>query len=154
MKSDQTTSGFVLVRSLSELPKGVSRRGVASFLHETMKPYEDKLEDIESALDYAFTPGCGAGGFLVLAHNESEIECCLLMLNTGMGGYVPANILLFVSVAPELRGRGVGEKLIGYALQQCSGDVKLHVEYDNPARRLYERIGFESNYAEMRLKRK
>jgi predicted GNAT family acetyltransferase len=31
------------------------------------------------------------------------------------------------------------------------GDIKLHVEYDNPrATTLYERLGFTSKYAEMR----
>ncbi|MDK2978441.1 MAG: hypothetical protein PWP52_1155, partial [Bacteroidales bacterium] len=32
-------------------------------------------------------------------------------------------------------------------------DVKLHVEYDNPAKRLYERLGMTTKYAEMRLKK-
>jgi len=75
------------------------------------------------------------------------------MLHTGMEGYVPKYLLLFVSVAPELRSRGLGRKLIELATSNLDGEVKLHVEYDNPAKRLYERIGFESKYAEMRLTR-
>ncbi|MEA1899074.1 MAG: GNAT family N-acetyltransferase, partial [Bacteroidota bacterium] len=34
------------------------------------------------------------------------------------------------------------------------GNIKLHVEYDNPAKRLYERIGFTTKYAEMRYENK
>jgi len=48
------------------------------------------------------------------------------------------------------RGRGVGSALIQTGVQRCGGPVKLHVEYENPARRLYERLGFTSKYAEMR----
>ena len=49
--------------------------------------------------------------------------------------------------------RGIGGRLIEHCLGLCNGDVKLHVEYDNPAKRLYERLGFESKYAEMRWTR-
>jgi ribosomal protein S18 acetylase RimI-like enzyme len=31
-----------------------------------------------------------------------------------------------------------------------NGDIALHVEYDNPAKNLYERAGFTSKYIEMR----
>ena len=72
------------------------------------------------------------------------------MLDTGMEGYIPENLLLMVSVDPDRRGQGIGKKIIERALAECDGDVKLHVEYENPARRLYERVGFTSKYAEMR----
>ena len=144
---------FLIIRSLDDLPAGVTRRDLATFFHETMKPYEDTLEDVDRALGYALVPGEGQGGYLALDHDGPTIKGCVCMLNTGMGGYVPATILLFVSVAPSGRGRGLGEKLIRFALDHCQGDVKLHVEYDNPAKRLYERMGFQSKYAEMRLQR-
>lgn len=72
------------------------------------------------------------------------------MLSTHMSGYVPPNLLLYVAVSPSRRGRGIGGELVARSLDRCRGPVKLHVEYDNPARRLYERLGFESRYAEMR----
>jgi len=143
-----------VVRGDGEFPGWLDRPRLARFLHEALKPYEDTVEDIERALDYAFTPSAGQGGFLVLAHRGRTPLGALLMLRTGMKGYVPENILLFVAVTPEARGQGLGGRLIREAIDQCEGDVKLHVEYDNPAKRLYERIGFTSKYAEMRYARK
>ena len=75
------------------------------------------------------------------------------MLRTGMKGYVPENLLVFVAVDPALRGRGVGEQLVRKAIELADGDIKLHVERQNPAKRLYERLGFASKYAEMRYVR-
>ena len=51
---------------------------------------------------------------------------------------------------PDLRGQGLGRRIIEEACGGLDGAVKLHVEYDNPAKRLYERIGFSTKYAEMR----
>ena len=118
-----------------------------------MQPFHDAVGDIHRALDYAFAPGEGQGGFLVLAARDERLLGAVLMLRTGMRGYVPPWILLFVGVREECRGQGIGRELIERAVQRCDGDIKLHVEYDNPAKRLYERIGFRSKYAEMRLSR-
>lgn len=142
---------FTKIDDLLSIPGWISRNELAVFFHETMKPYNDTLADVQSALDYALVPGRGQGGFLMLVHRGEKLLGALLMLETGMSGYVPEHILLFVSVLPETRGQGVGGELIRRAVAECDGDVKLHVEYENPAKRLYERIGFESRYAEMRL---
>ena len=75
------------------------------------------------------------------------------MQRTGMRGYVPENLLLFVAVSPHRRGNNLGRFLIERAIHKAEGNIKLHVEYDNPARRLYERIGFTSKYAEMRYQK-
>ncbi len=86
----------------------------------------------------------------MLAHFNGKLAGALLMLKTGMKGFVPENILLFVSVSPAMRGKGIGGRLCKYSIEEADGDVKLHVEYDNPARRLYERLGMTTKYAEMR----
>lgn len=86
----------------------------------------------------------------MLAHRGEEPVGAVLILRTGMKGYIPPNVLVFVSVSPAARGRGLGGRIIRDALEFADGDVKLHVEYDNPAKRLYERIGFATKYAEMR----
>lgn len=134
----------------SELPNWITMSQLIDLFHSKMQPYHDKKEDVQKALNYAFAKDKGQGGFLVIASTNKDIMGATLILKTGMGGYVPENLLLFVVVNPEMRGQGIGKKIINYAISKCKGDIKLHVEHDNPARRLYERIGFENKYVEMR----
>jgi DNA-binding MarR family transcriptional regulator/GNAT superfamily N-acetyltransferase len=131
-------------------PPGIDRQFLAHFLHEHLHPYEDSLEDIQSGIAYALSEAPGEGGFILLAMIEGEAVGALVMLNTGMSGYVPEHLLLFVAVAASMRGNGIGGQLIRCAQSLCSGNIKLHVEYDNPAKGLYERTGFTSKYADMR----
>lgn len=133
-----------------DFPSWADHAKVVQFFHETMEPYNDTVEDVTRALDYALVPEKGQGGFVMLAHRGEELLGALCMLKTGMSGYIPENILLFVTVSPDARGQGIGGQLIKHCLTQVDGEVKLHVEYENPAKRLYERLGFATKYAEMR----
>ncbi len=67
-----------------------------------------------------------------------------------MEGYIPEYLLVYIAVLNEKRGKGLGSVLIKKVFELCHGSIALHVEYDNPARHLYERLGFKSKYAEMR----
>lgn len=145
------TPALSVVVAGRELPAWTSRPQLADFLHRHLAPYEDTLEDIRRGIDDALGDRPGPGGFVLLAHVGTELLGSLVMLGTGMQGYVPAHLLLFVAVDGRLRGQGIGARLIRAAVARCAGEVKLHVEYDNPARHLYERLGFTSKYAEMRL---
>jgi ribosomal protein S18 acetylase RimI-like enzyme len=135
-----------VIETPDDLPAWLTLDELADFLHRSLKPYEDPLPTVRSGLDDAFS----TGGFLVLASTAERVLGALAMLRTGMEGYIPANFLLFVAVDPTTRGQGLGRRIVERAIEHADGDVKLHVEYDNPARRLYERIGFSSKYAEMR----
>jgi ribosomal protein S18 acetylase RimI-like enzyme len=135
-----------VIETPDDLPAWLTLDELAGFLHRSLKPYEDPLPTVRRGLDDAFS----TGGFLVLASTAERVLGALAMLRTGMEGYIPANFLLFVAVDPTTRGQGLGRRIVERAIEHADGDVKLHVEYDNPARRLYERIGFSSKYAEMR----
>lgn len=54
--------------------------------------------------------------------------------------------LIQIQLAPELQGRGIGEQLIRALLDEArdvGATVSLNVLTANPARRLYERLGFQ-----------
>jgi GNAT superfamily N-acetyltransferase len=138
------------VRSLDGFPAGINVAGLTKFFHEALKPFEDSPEDIERGIRDCLKPRGRTGGFLLIATLRRKPVGALVMRRTGMKGYVPENLLLFVAVAPDLRNRGVGRLLVERAIREARGSIKLHVEYDNPARHLYERLGFTSKYAEMR----
>jgi len=147
---DDNPIRLIDVRHDDDLPAWLDRDGLTEFLHSSLKPYEDTPPDISSGIDYALSREPGRGGFVVLAAEGERLMGALVMLDTGMKGYIPENLLLFVAVSPAARGRGLGRRIIEHAISRCDGPVKLHVEYDNPAKRLYERLGFTSKYAEMR----
>ena len=133
-----------------QLPDWIDTHSLATFLHENLKPYEDTVEDIKRGLNYVFSSESGKGGFVLLAQENRKLLGALVMLHTGMEGYVPANLLLFVAVDARHRSKGIGRRLCEAGIAECDGDICMHVEYDNPAKRLYDRIGFTSKYAEMR----
>jgi len=142
---------FAVATHEQALPAWASRNTLAGFLHIVMKPYHDDLPDVHAGLEYAFADGSdGRDGFAILAGFDGRLVGAVVFLKTNMGGYVPENLLLFVAVDPELRNKGIGRRLIEMAIARCEGSVKLHVEPDNPAKRLYERIGFNNKYLEMR----
>jgi ribosomal protein S18 acetylase RimI-like enzyme len=136
--------------SYSDLPDWLSREQLGGFLYESLKPYEDPYEVVLAGLDYALGDDPCRDGFVVVAHRDEAVLGAVVMLDTRMAGYVPENLLLFIAVKPEARGKGIGGRLLQRVFAETSGMIKLHVENDNPARRLYERAGFESKYLEMR----
>lgn len=66
--------------------------------------------------------------------------------NKGYGYVDDATPELSIAVTPEYRGQGIGTKLLVHILQQTENRfraISLSVSSDNPAVRLYERLGFE-----------
>lgn len=128
---------------------------IVKFLHKHLDRFGDPEPDILRSVDYALSNDSGKGGFVLAAlDTEEDIMVGALVMNkTGMSGYIPENILVYVAVKADCRGKGYGGQIISHALEMADGDVKLHVEYDNPAKRLYERIGFANKYAEMRFQK-
>ncbi|MCF7792848.1 MAG: GNAT family N-acetyltransferase [Candidatus Cloacimonetes bacterium] len=127
---------------------------VVDFLYKHLDRFRDSKEDINKCLDYVFSTQKSEGGFILLAKEAEQLVGIVVMIQTGMSGYIPENFLVYVAVDSKMRGKGIGGKLIEKAIAETNGDVALHVEYDNPAKRLYERIGFSSKYAEMRYQKK
>ena len=54
--------------------------------------------------------------------------------------------LIQIQVSPSLQGQGIGEALIRSLIaeaQQAKASLMLHVLHENPARNLYQRLGFQ-----------
>jgi GNAT superfamily N-acetyltransferase len=135
------------------MPEGFELDEAVRFLSEHLDEFGDTEEAIRSAIDYALSRPEGPGGFLLLASNADSPVGIAVVNRTGMTGYIPANILVYIAVDPTRRGAGIGRRMVEHLQQICSGGIALHVEYDNPARRMYERLGFTSKYAEMRYEK-
>ncbi|HET8573902.1 MAG TPA: GNAT family N-acetyltransferase [Edaphocola sp.] len=137
------------------LPQSGERDAIAQFLFKHLEAYGDPVNDIKSCMRYALSENGKPGGF-ILAGYESEsgqLASAVVVNETGMGGFIPENILVYIATHRDFRGKGIGGKMMREALRTAQGDVALHVEPDNPARRLYEQLGFTNKYLEMRYKK-
>jgi len=131
---------------------GINKNQFIDFLYEHLGRFGDPKPDIDKCLKYAFSEEKSEGGFALAAFIDNNLVGALIMNKTGMSGYIPDYILVYIAVDAAYRGQGIGRKIVEESFKHADGDVKLHVEYDNPAKRLYERIGFSTKYAEMRYK--
>ncbi|WP_299708691.1 GNAT family N-acetyltransferase [uncultured Pontibacter sp.] len=129
----------------------LNRDEVLDFLFEHLDQYGDAREDIAKCMDYALSNAEGKGGSVIVAREDGKVVGALILNNTGMSGYIPENILVYVAVHGSQRGKGVGKKLVQLATETSEGSIALHVEPDNPARHLYEKMGFTNKYLEYRL---
>lgn len=131
------------------------QENIINFLFESLEQYGDPKSDIQKCMDYAFGLQNKPGG-TVHAATDSETEKmvgAVIVNKTGMTGFIPENILVYIATDKNMRGKGVGKILMQTAIETANGDMALHCEPDNPARFLYEKLGFTSKYLEMRLKK-
>lgn len=133
-------------------PDSKTRSQIIDFLYEHLDQFGDPWEDIAKAVDYALKAYTSFGGFILAAYQEKEMAGVVVVNRTGMEGYIPENILVYIATHREMRGQGIGKQLMHETIKQAEGDIALHVEPDNPARFLYEKVGFTSKYKEMRFK--
>lgn len=134
-------------------PSYNEKQRIVNFLHTHLQEYGDDRSDIQKAIDYSIKEFISFGGFTMLIIEDAKVVGVTVINKTGMGGYIPENILVYIATHKEYRGRGLGKMLMQRAIDYCKGDIALHVEADNPAKKLYEKIGFTNPYLEMRLKR-
>src|SRR5699024_293298 len=139
----------------TQKPTYSERSEIVGFLFTQLGKYGDPQEEIAACLRYALKESEKSnGGFaLALRNDNDEILGVTIINETGMTGYIPENILVYIAVHENTRGQGVGKKIMQKALSIAKGAVALHVEPDNPAKFLYEKLGFTNKYLEMRYKR-
>jgi len=126
---------------------------IVDFLFDHLDQFGDKKEDILKAIDFSVKDSASFGGFTLMATDGENVVGAVVVNQTGMQGYIPENILVYIAIHRDLRGQGLGKVLMTEAINLAKGDIALHVEADNPARHLYQKLGFDNKYLEMRLKK-
>lgn len=140
---------FKIINNTSGEDKIHSNQIIAEFLFTHLEEYGDKIEDILKCTDYVMNPA--KGGNIVVGIDDTKIVGVVILTNTGMKDFIPENILVYIAVDNSQRGKGFGKKLMQKAIAIAEGNIALHVEPNNPAKALYEKLGFTNKYLEMRL---
>jgi ribosomal-protein-alanine N-acetyltransferase len=144
-----TINGIVYSELNNEnLKDAEHQNSLIKFLHTELGQFRDPEEDIRACLNYILDPKLG--GHIFTAREENNLRGVVLVTNTHMHKFVPGFLLVYIATSNEHRGKGIGKNLMELVNNTLKAPIALHVEHDNPAKRLYERVGFTSKYAEMR----
>ncbi len=138
-------------RKIKELPDWINYDDLTHFLKENLGPYSDTEDEINASLDYALSSNPRGKGFVILATSKRKLLGAVVCVQTNTSGFIPENILIYLCVHRNYRGKGIGERLTREAITCAEGSIKLHVEKSNPAIKLYKKLGFKDDYLEMRL---
>lgn len=139
---------YIWVTPESGENKNYSNQAIAGFLENHLDQFGDKQEDILKAIQYALNPA--KGGMVLLCEENQALIGAVVINQTGMDGYIPSNILVYIAIHRDHRGKGIGKKLMQEVMPKAKGGIALHVEPNNPAKFLYEKLGFTNKYLEMR----
>lgn len=142
-----------IIFDTAKKPSVLEKNEVIEFLHDNLQQYGDHPKDIRKAIDYSIKEFSSFGGFTMLIKEDKKIKGAVVINQTGMEGYIPENILVYIATHKDHRGEGLGKKLMQKTIEHTNGDIALHVEANNPAKFLYEKLGFTNPYLEMRLKK-
>jgi len=120
----------------------------------------ERVEDPLPASYYrAFDAMCAQeGNALIVGERDGVVVACLqLSITPGLArqGRVRATIEA-VRVARDLRGQGIGERLVAYAIERArragAGTAQLTTDKSRTdAHRFYERLGFKRSHEGMKL---
>jgi [ribosomal protein S18]-alanine N-acetyltransferase len=146
----KTMLNFIIYNSSNPI-SDIEREAITEFLHTHLEQFCDPKEAIGKAIAYAMNEIPGPGGFILQGMLGEETAGVAVINRTGMEGYIPDNILVYIAVDRKFRGKGYGRAIVQRVIDLAEGSIKLHVEHDNPARFLYQKLGFTNKYMEMRL---
>ncbi|MDA3885131.1 MAG: GNAT family N-acetyltransferase [Candidatus Delongbacteria bacterium] len=137
----------------NDRPNKEEKEKIVQFLFEQLQEYGDPIQDIEKAIGYAMKDYESFGGMILVSFIDDLISGVVVLNKTGMKDYIPENILVYIATHKDMRGKGIGKFLMKKSIELTDGNIALHVEPENPARFLYEKVGFTSKYIEMRHKK-
>ncbi len=112
-----------------------------------------EIHTIFKSVDYALSPYKYQGGFILMAEHDGMVLGALVVNRTNMEGYVPRNLLTYLAINPLNTFKDVDRKLVKKAVELTISDLAFHIPVDSPLIHLFEEVGFEKNYFEMRMKK-
>jgi len=127
------------------------RNAIIKFLCQNQEGYGVDRRSISNALDYAVKDCPSFGGFVLVMEEDKEVVGTVVINRTGMEGYNAENVLAYFSTHLRYRNNGLGRKMMEKAMENVKGDIALHLTPNHPERGLFEELGFQARYLEMRL---
>ncbi len=123
---------------------------VGRFLEGHLDDYQDSYDNIIKAIQSAIKQRPSFGGFVITARKDHKTIGAIVINNTGMEGYAPQNIVVYLAVHKEFRGQGIGRQLMHQAIKTTKEELSIYVRPDQQVPDFYKDLGFAEATLELR----
>lgn len=133
------------IRMLDKEDLSISYRRFLMKLDDWLIEFSDPLEEIDEAVENAFTRGFVLGAFF-----QGILAGIAIVSRTRFDTFFPKYHLSYIATKKDIKGRGIATELLQKVIELSKGDLSLHVETDNErAIKLYEKMGLRKKYYRM-----
>src|SRR5690606_38605412 len=105
------------------LPQTELKQQIVDFLYTHLEQYGDTKSAISKAIDYSLGIHNSPGGFTMILRDNEILKGVVVINRTGMGEYIPENILVYIATHKDYRGEGLGKKLMEKVIAQTEGAI-------------------------------
>lgn len=124
-------------------PTELDKHGIIKFVSSQFSSNTNSKENIRKALDYATKERMSFGGFVIVQKWFGEIIGVSIVNHTGMEGYMPENILVYIAVAEQHQNKGLAKEMIQQVLNYAKGEVAVYLRDRNDLIPAFEHLGFK-----------
>ncbi|MFO8133450.1 MAG: pyridoxal-phosphate dependent enzyme [Thermoplasmatota archaeon] len=133
------------IRVLEKDDLSISFRRFLMKLDDWLIDFSDPLDEMEEAVENAFTHGFVLGAFY-----QGVLSGIAIVSATRFDTFFPRYHLSYIATKRDTKGRGIATELLQRVIDLTRGDLSLHVETDNErAIKLYEKMGLRKKYYRM-----
>ncbi|MCO5260521.1 MAG: GNAT family N-acetyltransferase [Crocinitomicaceae bacterium] len=150
---DETTVEGILYNTINR-PTELEKHRMIKFLRENLSLSASKDEEsIRKALEYALKERMSFGGFIIVQKLFNEIIGITVVNHTGMEGYMPENILVYIAVSDEYKKKGIGKLMIRQVLNYAKGEIVVLLRDNTHLVPIFENLGFKKTVEGMIIER-
>lgn len=132
----------------------IEKHRVVNFLFERLDTKSANKDYIRQSIDYATKECMSFGGFVIVCKLHGEIIGAVIVNQTGMEGYMPENILVYIAVSENYLRKGVAKCMMDQVLNYAKGNIAIHMRGNLKLVPIFEKLGFKKSIEEMLIDRK
>lgn len=153
IQQDESDIDLRYFQTEKDLPAWLNIHDIIHFIEDHSDEDDLSIDEIGAAIEYALSTKAGGSGFLLVGTRKKRIAGLIVMIQTKTQGFLPENVIMYLSFNSATQQAGLITRLINEAVQSVQGDVTVRITNSEDTRKIYIQAGFVLTKMEVLLKK-
>lgn len=120
----------VVLYQATNRPSFIEKQQIIDFILLNSNNSDLEENHVLKSIEYATKECQSFGGFVILQKMDGKIVSAAILNQTGMEGYLPENLVVFVAFDNKHKTTELESNLFNYILRHAKGEVAIKVSVD------------------------